>query len=134
MINFLIIILCVNFLIYFHIFILSIFGILFMSNFNLNPLSAALIGAIATITGFTHAETDNAQVQQMETIVVSAAGFEQKIKNAPASISVVTKEDIEKKNATSIADLFADFLLLTRHLSLAFLNCFLRVTNSSVTA
>ncbi len=26
----------------------------------------------------------------------------------PASISVVTKEDIEKKNATSIADLLAD--------------------------
>lgn len=40
--------------------------------------------------------------------MVSAAGFEQDIKNAPASISVVTKEDIEKKNATSIADLLAD--------------------------
>lgn len=80
----------------------------FMSNFNLNPLSAALIGAIVTTASFTHAETAESQAQQMETIVVSAAGFEQKIKNAPASISVVTKADIEKKNASSIADLLAD--------------------------
>ena len=30
-------------------------------------------------------------------VVVSAAGFEQKITDAPASISVVTKEDLAKR-------------------------------------
>lgn len=56
----------------------------------------------------TTAASENTNTHQLATIVVSAAGFEQDIKNAPASISVVTKEDIEKKNATSIADLLAD--------------------------
>ncbi|MDY6483574.1 MULTISPECIES: TonB-dependent receptor domain-containing protein [Acinetobacter] len=77
-----------------------------MSKFKLNPLSIALLGAIATPT-FAETTTEN-QNHQLSTIVVSAAGFEQDIKNAPASISVVTKEDIERKNATSIADLLVD--------------------------
>ncbi|MDY6487604.1 MAG: TonB-dependent receptor domain-containing protein [Acinetobacter faecalis] len=77
-----------------------------MSKFKLNPLSIALLGAIATPT-FAETTTEN-QNHQLSTIVVSAAGFEQDIKNAPASISVVTKEDIERKNATSVADLLVD--------------------------
>ena len=78
-----------------------------MRNFNLRPLAVAILGVTAASA---HAETNNTTVPvtQLSTIVVSAAGFEQDIKNAPASISVVTKEDIEKKNATSIADLLAD--------------------------
>ncbi|MEG1856513.1 MAG: TonB-dependent receptor, partial [Acinetobacter sp.] len=53
-------------------------------------------------------ETESSSKHQLSTIVVSAAGYEQDIKNAPASISVVTKEDIQRKNATNIADLLAD--------------------------
>lgn len=80
-----------------------------MSKFNLNPLSFTLIGAMSTSAfADTTAASENTNTHQLATIVVSAAGFEQDIKNAPASISVVTKEDIEKKNATSIADLLAD--------------------------
>ena len=78
-----------------------------MSKFNLHPLSLALLGAITTPV-FAETTTEDSSTHQLSTIVVSAAGFEQDIKNAPASISVVTKEDIEKKNATSIADLLAD--------------------------
>ena len=78
-----------------------------MSKFNLHPLSLALLGAI-TAPVFAETTTEDSSPHQLSTIVVSAAGFEQDIKNAPASISVVTKEDIEKKNATSIADLLAD--------------------------
>ncbi|MEG0528177.1 MAG: hypothetical protein RR531_11745, partial [Longicatena sp.] len=37
---------------------------------------------------------DSSSTHQLSTIVVSAAGFEQDIKNAPASISVITQEDI----------------------------------------
>ncbi|ENW25785.1 hypothetical protein F925_01139 [Acinetobacter lwoffii NCTC 5866 = CIP 64.10 = NIPH 512] len=79
-----------------------------MRDFNLRPLAVAILGVT---TAAAHAETTSTTsvpTTQLSTIVVSAAGFEQDIKNAPASISVVTKEDIEKKNATSIADLLAD--------------------------
>ncbi|WP_104511442.1 TonB-dependent receptor domain-containing protein [Acinetobacter indicus] len=80
-----------------------------MRTFNLRPLSLAILG-ISASSAFanTTTETTTDPTHQLSTIVVSAAGFEQDIKNAPASISVVTKEDIEKKNATSIADLLAD--------------------------
>lgn len=80
-----------------------------MRTFNLRPLSLAILG-ISASSAFanTTTETTADPTHQLSTIVVSAAGFEQDIKNAPASISVVTKEDIEKKNAISIADLLAD--------------------------
>ncbi|QOW52083.1 MULTISPECIES: TonB-dependent receptor domain-containing protein [Acinetobacter] len=80
-----------------------------MRTFNLRPLSLAILGISASSTfANTTTETTADPTHQLSTIVVSAAGFEQDIKNAPASISVVTKEDIEKKNAISIADLLAD--------------------------
>lgn len=78
-----------------------------MSKFNLRPLSIAILGITSTSV-FANTETEPSSKHQLATIVVSAAGYEQDIKNAPASISVVTKEDIEKKNATSIADLLSD--------------------------
>lgn len=78
-----------------------------MAKFNLHPLCLALLGATSTAV-FANTSTDATSTHQLSTIVVSAAGFEQELKNAPASISVVTKEDIEKKNATSIADLLVD--------------------------
>lgn len=84
-------------------FCLGIF--LIMARFNPHPLSAALL-ALASST--VYANNNEPTIHQLSTIVVSAAGYEQDIKNAPASISVVTKEDIEKKNATSIADLLSD--------------------------
>ncbi|OTG85584.1 ferric siderophore receptor protein [Acinetobacter sp. ANC 4558] len=77
-----------------------------MSRFNLHPLSLALLAPLTT-AAFANSDPST-NVQQLATIVVSASGFEQSLKNAPASISVVTQEDIEKKNATSIADLLVD--------------------------
>ncbi|MDM1716913.1 TonB-dependent receptor domain-containing protein [Thiopseudomonas alkaliphila] len=41
-------------------------------------------------------------------VVVSASGFEQKITDAPASISVISREELEKKRVTSIADALSD--------------------------
>lgn len=40
----------------------------------------------------------------MDTIVVTASGVQQRIKDAPASISVLTQEDIKKGNYESVAD------------------------------
>lgn len=41
---------------------------------------------------------------QMDTVVVTASGAQQSIKEAPASISVLTQEDLQKGNYQSVAD------------------------------
>jgi outer membrane receptor for ferrienterochelin and colicins len=43
------------------------------------------------------AETKTQELNQLETIVVTASGFEQDIKKAAASISVLSQEEINKK-------------------------------------
>jgi len=40
----------------------------------------------------------------METVVVTATGFEQKITDAPASISVMTQDDIRSRAFTTLLD------------------------------
>lgn len=45
---------------------------------------------------------------QGEDVVVTASGFEQKIVNAPASISVLTREDLQIKRFGSLAEALAD--------------------------
>ncbi|WP_284337449.1 TonB-dependent receptor domain-containing protein [Comamonas sp. NoAH] len=42
--------------------------------------------------------------QTMSEVVVSASGFEQELKQAPASISVVTREELEKKSFRDLAE------------------------------
>ncbi len=42
--------------------------------------------------------------QQLQEVVVSASGFEQVIKEAPASISVITREQMESKRVSSVAE------------------------------
>ncbi|MEG2630855.1 MAG: ligand-gated channel protein [Comamonas sp.] len=44
----------------------------------------------------------------MDTVVVTASGYEQLIKEAPASISVVTREELEKKAYTNLHDALRD--------------------------
>lgn len=44
----------------------------------------------------------------LDTSVVSASGFSQDIKDAPASISVITKEDLENRPVQDIADAISD--------------------------
>lgn len=75
-----------------------------MSHFKIKPLAIALFTITTTpaIANTTNSESQN--VNQLSTIVISAAGFEQDIKNAPASISVVTAEELKTKGITSIAD------------------------------
>lgn len=75
-----------------------------MRQFTLKPLSFAVL-AIASGTAFANT-TDTPH--QLSTIVVSAAGFEQDIKNAPASITVITQEDLKNKRINSVADALVD--------------------------
>lgn len=80
-----------------------------MRHFHLRPLSLAILGVSTTTAALANtAATEQDNVQQLSTIVVSAAGFEQDIKNAPASITVLTQEDFKTKRITSVADALAD--------------------------
>lgn len=79
----------------------------FMSKFNLRPLSIAILGMTSTSV-FANTEIEPSSKHQLSTIVVSAAGYEQKIKDAPASITVITAEDLKNKRINSIADALVD--------------------------
>ncbi|WP_051321562.1 TonB-dependent receptor domain-containing protein [Chrysiogenes arsenatis] len=46
--------------------------------------------------------------QELGTMVVTAAGFEQKIADAPASISVITREDLQKRPYMTLLDAVRD--------------------------
>ena len=78
-----------------------------MAKFNLHPLCLALLGAASTSV-FANNSTDATSTHQLSTIVVSAAGFEQKIKDAPASITVISAEDLKNKRINSVADALVD--------------------------
>ena len=62
-----------------------------------------MLGAITTPV-FAETTTEDPSTQQLSTIVVSAAGFEQDIKKAPASITVLNQEDLKSKRVNSLAD------------------------------
>lgn len=60
------------------------------------------LAVIAATAGSAHAQ--NTSEQQLKEIVVSASGFEQEIKNAPASITVITREELQSNRVSSIAE------------------------------
>ena len=67
----------------------------------LTPLAAAI-----AVFSAQHATADTVNLDAVT--VVSAAGFEQKITDAPASITVVSRQDLEKKSFTNIAEALQD--------------------------
>lgn len=69
---------------------------------RLSVLSASLLGLC---TSMTYAQNDTVELQ---TIVVSAAGYEQKIADAPASITVIDRQQLEQKNYSDITDVLRD--------------------------
>ncbi|SUX88675.1 Colicin I receptor precursor [Chromobacterium violaceum] len=68
--------------------------------FRLAMLSAA-VGAL-------YLPAAHAAEAVLPSVVVTATGYEQKIKEAPASISVITREELEKKPFTNLADAIQD--------------------------
>lgn len=66
----------------------------------------ALASAIALASSQAALANDN--TLQLDQMVVSAAGFEQKITDAPASISVITGEELKKKRVSNIAEALND--------------------------
>src|SRR5690606_2194552 len=71
-----------------------------MAKFNRHRLACSI--AMATTMGsLAHAQD---AIELQPTTVVSAAGYEQNIAHAPASISVITREQLEKQSYTDIVD------------------------------
>lgn len=81
-----------------------------MKNFHRHKLGLAIFATIFATTTFAEESTQSPppKVHQLETIVVTAAGYEQKITDAPASITVITAEDFKTKRINSVADALAD--------------------------
>ncbi len=77
------------------------------------PLCAAL-----ACTAMAHAQTPDSKADtSLSTVVVTASGTAVDIKEAPASISVITREDIERKPVTSIGELLSTIPGVTGGLS-----------------
>lgn len=69
---------------------------------KLIPLTAAILSALSV-----SAHADDAK-QDMEVIVVSASGSEQMLKEAPASISVIDRAQLEKRFYRDLTDALTD--------------------------
>ncbi len=74
------------------------------------PFSTRLLAAFIAFAGQgAFAQDDHDQKSaQLPKVVVSAAGYEQKITDAPASISVVTAEELAKRPYTTLLDAVRD--------------------------
>ncbi|ATD68183.1 TonB-dependent receptor [Luteimonas chenhongjianii] len=70
------------------------------------PLAVALLAVISTPV-FADA-ADASAPTDFDTIVVTAAGFEQKLTDAPASISVITQEDLASRPYMTLLDAVRD--------------------------
>lgn len=68
----------------------------------------ALFVALALPALAAQAQTEAAASSQLAEIVVSASGFEQDVKQAPASISVVTRKELETKQFRDLAEALQD--------------------------
>lgn len=70
---------------------------------------ASAIGLISAIGLPAHAQ-DSLELDSTNVVstVVSAAGFEQKITEAPASINVISQEELQQKRYSSLADALVD--------------------------
>lgn len=65
---------------------------------------ACAIAAVVSMSAAAQAQ----DAAELGTVVVTASGFEQQLKQAPASISVVTREDLEKKSYRDVTDALRD--------------------------
>ncbi|MCB8888814.1 TonB-dependent receptor domain-containing protein [Vreelandella malpeensis] len=73
-----------------------------MPRFTRSTIASAV--ALAAVAGTAQAQ----QSTQLDNMVVTAAGYEQTLNSAPASISVVTREELEQKQFSNIAEAIAD--------------------------
>ena len=68
-------------------------------------LSSKKVGALFCGVVFTAMNTVQAQSVEVNPLVVSATGYQQPLSNVLPSVSVITREDIERSQAPTVADL-----------------------------
>ena len=81
---------------------------LFSSRPPLRPwqLSVLCMALTATYTGVQAQEAPSAAKEAaLSAVVVTASGNEQELRDAPASVSVITREDIERRPVQELAEL-----------------------------
>ncbi len=66
--------------------------------------SAVALSLAATFSHGAMAKAAAINMDDIERMVVTASGFEQKLTEAPASISVITNEDLRLRSFTSLLD------------------------------
>ena len=72
-------------------------------HFHIKKLNYLMAGLFA-IGMSASAQAQQESVQSLQNVVVTASGFDQDIREAPASISVITRQDLEEKPFTDLAD------------------------------
>ena len=72
-----------------------------------NRLALALL-SVATAPAIAQPAADAADVGTLDTVVVTASGFEQKITDAPASISVISAEELRQRPYITLIDAVRD--------------------------
>ncbi|MDU0355331.1 TonB-dependent receptor plug domain-containing protein [Paraglaciecola aquimarina] len=75
-----------------------------MSMLFKTPLLSTCIALAISGQAYAKQSNDNKSQSELEHIVVSATGFEQKITAAPASISIITEADIRSRPFTTLLD------------------------------
>lgn len=73
-------------------------------HFVRTPLASACLLAITGLLATAHADESGSVQLDKTTVVSTASGFEQNIADAPASISVISAEELNKKSYTSVVD------------------------------
>ncbi|KZC91868.1 TonB-dependent receptor, partial [Stenotrophomonas maltophilia] len=76
------------------------------SSLSRTLLTSAVLAAM-TAPAFAHGDATGAP-QTLDKVVVTASGFEQKVIDAPASISVVSREELSKRPYTNLVDALRD--------------------------
>ncbi|MEZ5486841.1 MAG: TonB-dependent receptor [Steroidobacteraceae bacterium] len=72
-------------------------------------VAVALALAVPALASAQQSGTDvTTEPQQLETVVITAAGYEQKLVDAPASISVISNEDLQQRPYITLIDAVRD--------------------------
>ncbi|GED21485.1 ligand-gated channel protein [Halomonas halmophila] len=73
-----------------------------------HPFARTLLVTAVSAFSASGAMAQETQEQQLDDVVVTAAGYEQQVKNAPASISVLPREELEKRHYRNVTDALRD--------------------------
>lgn len=72
------------------------------------PAPTLLAAAVALAMSMPAMADTGASATDLDAVVVTASGFEQMVREAPASISVITREELETRPVHSLADVLVD--------------------------